>query len=206
MEKKEKNTIPFVKAERVGNFKLWRSKYSLQSGKDKTMVDCLHISNLDGSWMIRIPSTMTLYGTICQGFELPEKQRNEFLGMMFGNIYAIGTSSNEAIHYGFNILFEMMSFPYLMLPEKEMVKRMKDGLKAMGIDKKESERQVKEMCEYRKDLYAIISKNISSLIDDFEAQRAARAAKESEAQKQLEQDAIAEQAMEVLNENKEEEA
>lgn len=199
MEAKEKTTIPFVKAVRVGNYKVWRGKYVLGQVK----IDCLHISNLDGSWMMRIPATMSLYGVICDGYATEdEKLREQFLGMIFKNIYTIGTSASEALHDAFSILSEMFIFPYLFLSEKEMVKRMKDGVKKYGFDKKDIEGQIKEMVQYRKDLYELIEKKRDEVIDDFERHLEIAHAAEPEAEKEMEQDAIAEQAMEILNEDK----
>lgn len=195
-KKEEKIVIPFVKAVRVGNFKLWRGKYVMGQVK----IDCLHVSNLDGSWMMRIPATMSLYGVICNGYATEdEKLREQFLGMIFKNLYTIGTSASESLHDAFSILSEMFIFPYLFLSEKEMVKKMKEGYKNYGFDKKKVEEQINNMVEYRKELYKLIEKKRDELIDDYERHLAIAHAEEPEAEKQLEQDAIAEEAMEMLN-------
>jgi len=66
MEKKKANNaaIPFGKAVRVGNYKLWRSRY--KTGDMELGV--LHISTLDGAWMTRIPSTLEMYGWLCVAY------------------------------------------------------------------------------------------------------------------------------------------
>ena len=204
MEIKEKTTIPFVKAVRVGNYKLWRGKYALSKGKDKNEIECLHLSNLDGSWMIRIPATMPLFGTICMGYGLNEEQRDLFLGMIFKNIYTLGTSSSEVLHHSYSILYEMLSYPYLLLSEKEMIKRMKEGYKAAGVDKKESDKQIDNMCEYRKKLYDLLENMKVELLEDYERQRALQKEYERISEEEdLKRDEIAEQAMDILEKSEE---
>ena len=60
--------IPFNRAVRVGNFKVWRSRVSLGSGKDKTSIEAVSVSNLDGSWKVQIPSTSQMFGFIMQQY------------------------------------------------------------------------------------------------------------------------------------------
>jgi hypothetical protein len=93
----------------------------------------------------------------------------------------------------------MMSFPYNLLPEKEMVKRMKDNMKKLGVDKKQADEHISKMVEYRKQLYELIERKKAAFIEDYERQQSERWAKEGEAQEQLEQDDTAEQMLEVLN-------
>ena len=87
----------------------------------------------------------------------------------------------------------------MLLSEKEMVKRMKNGLKSMNFDKKKGEEHIKQMVEYRHKLYELIEQKKSRFIEEYERQQAERRAKEEESLKQLKHDEIAEQAMEVLN-------
>ena len=56
--------IPFGKAVRVHNFKLWRSRVKYG---DAT-IEAVNASTLDGSWMTRIPSTVDMYGWICMSY------------------------------------------------------------------------------------------------------------------------------------------
>lgn len=193
--------IPFGKAVRVGNFKLWRGNYVMAGGKDRTSIECVHVSNVDGSWMVRIPSTSQMYSTIMNGYATVEETlRENFLGMLFTNMYNVCAIPSEALHDAFYFLTEMMTFPYLLLPEKEMEKRMKENMKKLGIDKSRAKDHVSKMMEYRKGLYELIERKKSAFIDDYERQQAERMAKEPEAEKQLDSDAIAEQAVDILNE------
>ena len=202
LNKENPLVIPFGKAVRVGNFKLWRSNYNLVSGKEKTIIECVHVSNLDGSWMVRIPSTSQTFSTICNGYAtVDENLRDNFLGMVFSNMQNICLIPSEALHDGFWFLSEMMTFPYMLLPEKEMEKRMKENMKKLGVDKSKAKEHISKMMEYRKGLYELIERKKAAYIEEYERQQAERWDKEDEAQKQLEQDEIAEQAIGILNDS-----
>lgn len=224
MAEDKKNLIPYQKAVRVGNFKLWRSKSVIaympsdeerakvreeSKGKMKAVgkkvdIDVLNISNLDGSWKTQIPSTMTMYATICAGFATTDpEQRDNFLGMIFTNIYNISTCSSEALHDAFFFLSEIMAYPLMLLPEKEMVKQMRAGFKETKIEKKNAEEHIGKMVEYRKKLYELIDQKKARFIEEYLRQQAERRAKEAEALKQLEQDELAEQAMDILDKKEE---
>ena len=69
LNKDDSLVIPFGKAVRVGNFKLWRGNYVIGEGKQKTTVECLYISSLDGAWMVRVNATSMLFGNICNYFK-----------------------------------------------------------------------------------------------------------------------------------------
>ena len=194
--------IPFGKAVRVGNFKLWRGNYVLAGGKDRTSIECVHVSNVDGSWMVRIPSTSTMFGFICgQYATVDENLRDNILGMVFTNMYNACLTSSPALHDGFWFLSEMMTFPYMLLSEKEMEKRMKENMKKLGVDKEKIKTHVSTMIEYRKDLYDLIERKKKAYIEEYERQQAERWASEESAQDELHHDELAEQAMEILSEN-----
>lgn len=192
--------IPYGRAVSVGNFKLWRGKYNLGRGKDKNEIECVHVSNLDGSWMVRIPSTSSMFSTILQGYAtVDESLRNNYLGMILTNVFNVSTISSVALHDAFNFLVEMMTFPYMLLPEKEMVKRMKAGLKADGMDKKKADAHIEEMLGYRYKLYELIERKKNDYIEEYERQQAEIRAREPEELKAMEQDAIAEEALDILS-------
>jgi hypothetical protein len=60
----KKTVIPMFKPARVGNFKLWRSKLSYGKGKEKVDIEQINISNLDGTWQVRIPATFEMFSMI----------------------------------------------------------------------------------------------------------------------------------------------
>ena len=192
--------IPFGKAARVGNFKVWRGNYAAAGGKDG--IECVHVSNLDGSWMVRIPSTERMFSYICSQFAtFDEEIREKTLGVAFSNMIQVCLIPSEALHDAFNFLVQMMQFPYNLLPEKEMEKRMLSNMKELGVDKHKAKDHVEEMMRLRRQLYELIERKKANYIDAYEQQQRERWAKEEEAQKMLEQDDIAEQAMDILSED-----
>ena len=107
---KELAKIPFGKPARIGNFKIWRSKMELtftpditekeMDGKGRTVVrkqketiECINISNLDGTWMTRIAETFEMFVmlTQCYGWYMSDdeeaKQRGkDYLTTVLSNL------------------------------------------------------------------------------------------------------------------------
>ena len=201
MESNNVLKIPYVKPVRVRNWKLWRSKFP--SGKDG--IDCVNISNLDGSWMVRIPSSSAMYGTICQGYATTDDNiRNDFLGMLFTNMQNVCLVNSEALHDAFMFLMEMMSYPYLLLPEKEMEKRMKDTMKALGAEKSMMKEHISKMKEYRAELYELIEQKKSRFIEDYERQLAEHRQQEPSENKALEHEDTLDQVLDILGKDEKE--
>lgn len=195
----EQRKIPFVRPVRVGNYKLWRTNLTLGKDKEKTGIEQLCVSNLDGTWSVRLPSTSMMYATVTQAYLAGDA--DEFLGMVFANMQNVCLINNEYLHDGFSILREMMVFPYLFLSEKEMVKRMRQGYADAGFDKKSASRHIDKMCEYRKRLYDLIHVKVTELVGDFELQSEKRRAAEDEAQEAMERDAVAEQMLDEISDD-----
>lgn len=165
-------TIPYVKPVRVGNFKLWRRRQTIGKGKDTHSIDCLIISNLEGSWRVCIPSTMAIYGTIFNTYMTTDDNlREDFLGMLFTNYYNLTTTNSEVLHDAFFFLQEMATMPYLLLSEDEMVERMRRVYTDLGgRDVKSNEQHIAAMCDYRKQLYELIERKKSAVIESYEQQ------------------------------------
>lgn len=197
------NTIPVSKAVRVGNFKLWRGNYTLKSGKEKQDIDCVHVSSLDGSWMVRIPSTMGLYSTICNGYATTDDTlRENFIGMIATNCYNVTTMGSESLHDAFFFLTEMMSFPYLLLSEKEMKERMEKSMKELGFDKGRRKAHIGEMTEYRRRLYELIEQKKNLFIESYERQQSLQREYERVSEEEdLKRDEIADEAMKIISED-----
>lgn len=193
--------IPFGKAARVGNYKVWRGRYTVGSGKDKLDMECIHVSSLDGSWMVRIPSSTTMFTLICNGWAtIDEKMRDEFLGMVFANIFNTSTSGSEAFHDLVFFMTEVISFPYLLLSEKDMKERMDKSMKELGFDKSKRKEHIGKLCEYRKQLYELMERKRDRLIGDYERQQAEqREYSKTHEDEDMKHDELAEQAMDVLN-------
>ena len=193
--------IPFGRAVRVGNFKLWRSRTSVGSGKDRTGIETVNVSNLDGTWKVQIPSTSTLFGVIVSNFAtVDEKLREQFLaGEVFSNLEAINTCGSVVLHHSFRMLFNALSYPMLFMSEKELTSWVKKNFEAG--DKKQMKQHLENLLKERKEFYELIEKERKNYLEVWEEQRSKIKSGEEEAQKQLVQDEIAEQAMEILTEN-----
>jgi hypothetical protein len=131
-----------------------------------------------------------------------ETMRDNILGMLLTNMLNICLTPSVALHDALFFLTEMMTFPYNLLPEKEMVRRMKENMKKLGVDKKKAEDHISKMVEYRHGLYDLIERKKADYIAEYERQQEERWAGEAEAEKQLAEDDIAEQALNVLSDEK----
>ena len=203
MKRNEDNplVIPFGKAVRVGNYKLWRGNYAIGRAKDKMSVECIYISTVDGSWMTRIPATSAMYSTLTNGYAtVDENLRGQFLGMILTNIYNVSTIPSVALHDAFYFLTEMMTYPYLLLSEDEMKRRMKDGLSASGMDEIKADEHISQMVDYRRKLYELIERKRNDFIEEYERQQAESRKKDPDALDDMDADALAEQAMDIINE------
>ena len=194
--------IPFVKAVRVGNFKLWRSKYPSKPSKDTSSVECMNVSNLEGSWHIRIPATHSMFSVIANGYATVDNEmRENFLGMVLTNIYNVSTIGSTALHDAFFFLTEMMTVPYLLLPEKEMKKRLDKSYRDAGFDKDKRKKCVGDMMSYRRQLYELIERKKSEFIDEYERQLAERRDNAANEEEMMKRDSIAEEAMKIALED-----
>ncbi len=220
----EEKKIPYQKAVRVGNYKLWRSKTAItinpteeerskvrveSHGRKKLVskrfdIDVINVSNLDGSWKVQLPATMMIYTIICDAFNQPEEVRDNFLRLLFGNYLTLTTSSSLFLHDAMCFISELLAFPYMLLSEKDMSARMLDFYKEKGIDKKEAKDQIEKFVIKRRELYKMIDKKVTNIIDDYEIHlnEEITKEKEKEAQKQLEDDELAEQSAEVIGKEK----
>lgn len=201
-EKDNDLLIPFSKPARIGNYKIWRSRYSVKDGKEKMDVECVNVSNLDGAWMVRIPSTSQMFGFVCDQYATVDTDtRDKFLCMVFQNMMNICLTPSPALHDALFFLTEMMAFPYLLLSEKEMMERMKKGMKELGFDKKRIDEHIGNMMDYRRQLYELVENKKKLLIEDYERQQALQREHERVSEEEdLKHDDIADEAMAVLQE------
>lgn len=172
--------IPFGKAVRVHNFKLWRGNYAIEDGKKKTPVECLYVSTIDGAWMTRIPSTIEMYGFLVVAYEDyksddPHRRANgeAVLTIVISNMLYASSIGNGYYQRALEICATVYAHPGL-------------------LDKKKKEHKG-------------FMKDVKGLVDKFLEWRGIyeeslkKANPDEEALKQLEQDEVAEQALEMLN-------
>lgn len=169
----ENKSIPFGKAVRVGNFKLWRGRYNMSGAN----IECLHVSNLDGSWMIRIPATWEMYGFLMSFY--PDLDSED----------AEKKSTSEAVFR--TVLSNMM---YASCVGNGYFQRALELCATLYANPVLLNKKNKE--------YKGVVKTVKELIEEFLEWRKAydaEMAKHEPTEEQLKQDEIAEQAMEALN-------
>ena len=88
----EARKIPYGKPARVGNCRIWRSKYPVGKGKDKDFIDQINIGNLDGTWQVRIPATFEMYAILTELYADEGKQ--EILAEYVNNMAFVTITGN----------------------------------------------------------------------------------------------------------------
>jgi hypothetical protein len=80
-----------------------------------------------------------------------------------------------------------------------MEKRMKENMKKLGVEKTKSKEHISQMVEYRRGLYELIERKKKAYLDEYERQQAERWKAEDEEQRNMERDAIVDQAIDIIN-------
>ena len=155
----ENSQIPFVKPGRVGNFKIWRSKDQLsvrpdltqeeakrmvaEKGKirnEKVDVECINVSNLDGTWKVQIPSTFEMFSVLnalyadCNGKDeaLQQRAKNVLLTII-GNMMYSSAIGNGYYHRALEMIATCYANPTLLEKKgdshKDLVKDAKNLVK-----------------------------------------------------------------------------
>lgn len=223
MAEDKKNLIPYQKAVRVGNFKLWRSKSVIaympsdeerakvreeSKGKMKAVgkkvnIDVLNISNLDGSWKTQIPSTCSLYSVIVDGYATSdEKIREQFLaGEVFSDMEIINTCGSVILHHSFKLLFDALNYPVLFMTEQEI----KDWAKKLydKKDKKLMKEHVGTLLKDRKEFFELIEKERKEYLSSWQEQVLKHRNEEETHLEAIKKDEIAEEALDLITKNTE---
>ena len=172
----EKNNvqIPFGRAVRVNNYKVWRSRYKAGDAE----IECINVSTLDGAWMTRIPSTIEMYGWLCMAYgdymgeDMQRKAQGEaVLTTVFSNMLYASSIGNGYYQRALEVCAIVYAHPSL-------------------IDRKSKEHKA-------------FMKDVNGLADAFLKWRKGydELVKASEpTEKEMNQDEIAEQALETLGE------
>lgn len=201
-EKKTENlsTIPFGKPARIGNFKIWKSKFELVSvpteeqrkkvveeskgkkkaARQKVTIDCINISILDGSWTVRIPQTFEQFAmlSLAYSWSLSEDKDEQvkgtdYLRTTISNMYYVSCICNGFYHHGVEMVTSAYADPDLLKENERGVAFMKDA-----------KLTIERFLEWRKGYDKLVEAGEPSDIE-------------------LHQDEIAEQAMDILaNEEK----
>ena len=188
--------IPFGKPARIGNFKIWKSKFDLVSdpteeqrkkvveeskGKKKAVrqkltIDCINVSILDGSWMVRIPQTFEQFAMLSLAYAWSlsddkdeQVKGREYLRTAISNMYYVSCICNGFFHHG----VEMVTSAYA---DPDFLKENERGVAFL----KDAKQTIERFLEWRKGYDKLVEAGEPS-------------------DRELHQDEIAEQAMEILS-------
>lgn len=81
----EERKIPYVGCARVGNFKLWKSRVR------ERKTDVLHISDMDGTWAVKIPQTYLAFPMIEEAYK---EGNDEYLHTVISNMNFVCAIAN----------------------------------------------------------------------------------------------------------------
>lgn len=179
----EQSAIPFGKPARIGNFKIWKSKFELVSdpseeqrkkvaeesrGKKKAVrrkvtIDCINVSVLDGSWMVRIPQTFEQFAMLSLAYswslsedEDEQVKGNDYLRTAISNMYYVSCICNGFYHHGVEMVTSAYADPDLLKETKRgeaFLKDVKDTIERFLVWRKEYEKHVKENEPTEQDLH-----------------------------------------------------
>ena len=151
------SNIPFVKPVRVGNFKLWRSKFQVSAypdldeeqvkrmvaekgrvRKEKFDVECINVSNLEGTWKVQVPSTFEMYSVLnalyadfaSDDAKLKERSRNLFATIL-GNMMYAATIGNGYYHRALEMVTTCYAYPNILNKKDERHKKFKKDVSAL---------------------------------------------------------------------------
>lgn len=190
------SSIPFVRPARVGNFKIWRSKYQMSAypkldeeeakrvvaekgkvRKEKIDVECINVSNVEGTWKVQVPSTFEMFGVLSSlysdytsaNMNVRERAKNVFFTVL-GNMMYASCIGNGYYHRALDMVATCYAHPKLLTEDDAQ--------------------------------HADLLRDLENLVKDFLAWRekwdaAAAANNSEEADKR---DEIAEQAQEIIGE------
>lgn len=142
--------IPFGKPVRMGNFRIWKSVYVVGKGKTKTDLECINVSNLDGTWYVRIPQTFEMFSMLTlayqwsQSEDAEEQSRGEkFIRTVLSNMTYVSCICNGFYHHAVEMVTSAYANPALLQDTE-------DGKKFMFDAKGTKERFLAWYEEYKK--------------------------------------------------------
>lgn len=192
----EQSAIPFGKPARIGNFKIWKSKFELVSdpteeqrkkvaeesgGKKKAIrqkvtIDCINVSILDGSWMVRIPQTFEQFTMLSLAYSWSlsddkdeQVKGTDYLRTAISNMYYVSCICNGFFHHGVEMVTSAYADPDLLKENERGVAFLKDA-----------KQTIERFLEWRKGYDELVKAGEPS-------------------DRELHQEEIAEKAMEILD-------
>lgn len=150
----EQSAIPFGKPARIGNFKIWKSKFELVSdpteeqrkkvaeesgGKKKAIrqkvtIECINVSILDGSWMVRIPQTFEQFAMLSLAYSWSlsddkdeQVKGTDYLRTAISNMYYVSCICNGFFHRGVEMVTSAYADPDLLKENERGAAFLKDA-------------------------------------------------------------------------------
>ena len=118
--------IPFGRPARIGNFRLWKSAVAIGKGKAKTGIECINVSNLDGTWLVRIPQTFEMFGMLTIAYQwansenAEERRRGDgFIRTALSNMAYVSMVCNGFFHHGVEMIAAAYANPSLLQDTEE---------------------------------------------------------------------------------------
>ena len=146
--------IPFGRPARLGNFRIWRSNLVIGKGKSKSNVECINLSNLDGTWLVRIPQTFEMFGMLTMAYrwlhsENAEERRqgDGFIRTTLSNMSYVSMICNGFFHHGVEMIAAAYANPSLLQDTKEgksFLQDAKDSVERFLVWREEYEKHVAE--------------------------------------------------------------
>ena len=119
--------IPFGRPARIGNFKIWKSKFTFDKDADGKKIKpqivgyCINVSILDDSWIVRIPQTFEMFGMLTVAYQwyksdnAEERKRGlDFLRTAMSNIFYVSSICNGFYHHGVEMLTSAYADPSVL--------------------------------------------------------------------------------------------
>lgn len=118
--------IPFGKPARLGNFRIWRSNLAVGKGKSKSGVECINLSNLEGTWLVRIPQNYEMFGMLTIAYQwansenAEERRRGDgFIRTALSNMAYVSMVCNGFFHHGVEMIAAAYANPSLLQDTEE---------------------------------------------------------------------------------------
>lgn len=144
----EGRKIPFGKPARMGNYRIWRSKYPIGKGKGKnqSFIEQINVSNLDGTWQVKVPATFEMFSMLWNLYADPSKQ--DILSSFINNMAFTTITGNGYFQRAVELCAIVYANPSLLdkkdKQHKELVKNVDALIKAFLDWRKAYDERVKE--------------------------------------------------------------
>lgn len=105
-EEKKPREIPFGKPVRIRNYKMWRTRISIEK---KKVIQAIVISDLNGLWMVRIPETYLMFRALTDLYSTEDLNDFEILFTFLNNF----NFCTQISHGSFQNFFVLCIYGYM---------------------------------------------------------------------------------------------